>query len=64
MVKQFDFLSGYTQATKSSSPEQMLFWDDDYNVVKPVRGGVAYDEANNFFNKLNYKRVPRYVEYW
>jgi hypothetical protein len=63
-VKQFDFLSGHTQATKSSNPEQMMFWDDDYNIVKPSRSEPVFSEVNDFFNRLNYRRVPLYTEYW
>jgi hypothetical protein len=63
--RQFDFLSGSANVDMTSSaPEQLAFWDDEYNIVKPSNSAPSYAEINAFFTKLNYSRVPGYTRYW
>jgi hypothetical protein len=59
---QLNFISGY-DVPKIAGKKQTEFWDKDYNIIKTKRV-PNYIEVGNFFNQLDYKLVPSYIEYW
>jgi hypothetical protein len=42
----------------------MLFWDEDFNIIKPTQRAPVFKEVNDFFTALDYALTPAYIKYW